>query len=256
MIILAAFSCCVNLQQNNNELVVQVNILDINSTSVYLEYLIVNLADKNDDQFDLVVNSDDLDTNYTLTNFYYTLNGDLAKQLSIRQLRDRILITNLTSSSQYKVLFTLEYAFLGFNITNKTFKSDLITFFTLNKCNCKLSSTINDEDCESGGNKTCKCKDCYEGASCDQCKTGCYLNRKTNECEKCLCDVNKSNGECEMGDSSIIKCTLCHLPYIGDVCEDCDVYYFKSKERYCMPCMCSDNTSPMASRHCNDMNGN
>ena len=211
----------VNNQEINKDVILQANILDINSTSVNLEYL-------------FEVQKNFILDNLTIQNFYYTLNGIEYKNLTINTTKEQIIIKNLLPNREYKILFTLEYDYLALNITNQIVNSKIIEFFT-HKAN---NSVVSSENCEING----------------KCKSGCYLNNKTQTCEKCPCDVNKSNGECEMMNDILI-CSSCNLPFVGNLCLDCDIYYYKSIENYCLPCVCNNNTSPYASRHCDDTTG-
>ena len=167
----------------------------------------------------------------------------------------QIIINNLIYSTNYEIVFTLDYLDL-----NKTIISNKLEVLTNNKCNCKINKTsvigyYDDENCEI--KNKCKCKDCYEGINCNQCKSNCYLNNKTLECVKCPCDLNKSDGSCLFDeDYDGIICSSCVLPNIGLYCDECDVYYYKTESNDCLPCMCNSNTNPMARHHCGDINGN
>jgi hypothetical protein len=217
---------------------IEVNILDINSTSINFQYSINEVTNTY--------------LNYSKIEFYYTINN---KSFNLNESNRSIIIDHLIESTKYKIIFILV---LKEDLTNRTIRSnDMIEFITNNKCNCKINTTIsngyNEDNCEI--NK-CKCKDCYEGSNCNKCKSNCYLNNQTLECVKCPCDLNKSDGLCLFDqDYDSIRCNLCILPSIGLLCDECDTYYYKSLSNDCLPCTCNSNSNPLARRHCNDLDG-
>lgn len=126
-------------------------------------------------------------------------------------------------------------------------------------CHCDKMGTVNDDPDHPGCRthffgsmslKLCQCQEGYSGMYCHICRPGYYRLGPNMPCNKCPCDIKKSNGYCHFREGYLF-CDTCNEGYGGNLCQTCAKgYYRPGGSAYCTRCNCHGNTD-----FCQDITG-
>lgn len=269
--------------EDSSSYVLRLSLATVNSSTATFDYYITKTLD--DDVFDAMSAKDEIeaDVNEDLLNFKFisnlismsSIDGSIIikSHESLNRLQNGVHAANtfdvdgLNSSTVYEITLYLHLNYTSNSSTARDLlRSNTIRFETFDKCNCNTKgvqtllnpSSVN-QSCIDDAPNICICKSCYRGDSCDKCNELCYLN-EFNTCDKCPCDLSRSNGKCGLIKDAanphkvLIKCDACNWPYIGLLCNECDIGFYKTSDGICAPCICNNNTEDNTNK-CDDLTG-
>ncbi|ESO89633.1 hypothetical protein LOTGIDRAFT_164938 [Lottia gigantea] len=112
-------------------------------------------------------------------------------------------------------------------------------------CECNNHAT----ECNPDTGDCINCQHQTTGSKCEMCKAGYYGDATLgtpSDCNECMCYPPRVvNSTCEQ-ESGSIKCLFCETGYVGNLCDECDTFYYGNPNILntgkCTRCNCNGNS--------------